>query len=522
MLSKELNTMKNASLNRISRWFICTLGVGLLVAASAASAQQDAIGKVLYVKGVTTAHQEGSSTRFLGKGADLFQGDVVTTSARSFAIIETTDKGRVSLRPSTVFKVETFDYKPEAEPEESNSLIRLFKGGFRAVTGLITKRNPERGMRVVTPVATLGIRGTDFNVRHCTDDCAKEQANMKPVKVTRPRVIARMAFVRGKVSVHAEDGSKRPILTGGALFRKDEVETGPNASAVVVFRDNTRITVRPGTTFTVERYRFRDKEPERNNAFFRLVRGGLRILTGLVGKQDHRQFKLNTPVAVVGVRGTNFDVRCEGECAATQPQAQSMLDGLDWLRNAIGVLIKPAFAQSPFNFNRNLAVYTREGETNIQRPGQQPFPIPAGRVGALPVGGGAPQPRLLATVPQQFINDPNRRPETVRPQTRERFGSQRQDAPPRDSTQVRVFQGDVQLRSNVDPQAAPRVISNGESASAGANGRVIRVAGAGHPVMLNFGAKDPKTFNPETNSFEEPVETDEDSKAKREDQECVQ
>lgn len=78
--------------------------------------------------------------------------------------------------------------------------------------------------------------------------------------------------------------------------------------------------------------------------------------------------------------------------------------------------------QAPFNFNRNLAVYTRQGETNLQVPGQQPFPIPQGRVGALPVGGGSPQPRLLPTIPTRFTNDAERGPETLRPDTSERFG----------------------------------------------------------------------------------------------------
>src|SRR5690606_26622616 len=57
----------------------------------------------------------------------------------------------------------------EAEPED-NAFFRLLKGGFRAVTGLIGKNDRER-FRVRTPVATIGIRGTDFEARLCDGDC---------------------------------------------------------------------------------------------------------------------------------------------------------------------------------------------------------------------------------------------------------------------------------------------------------------------------------------------------------------
>src|SRR5690606_19192386 len=57
-----------------------------------------------------------------------------------------------------------------AAEEEGNALFRLLKGGFRAVTGLIGKENRDN-YRVRTPVATIGIRGTDFEARFCQGDC---------------------------------------------------------------------------------------------------------------------------------------------------------------------------------------------------------------------------------------------------------------------------------------------------------------------------------------------------------------
>jgi hypothetical protein len=53
-------------------------------------------------------------------------------------------------------------------------LLDLVKGGMRAVTGAIAQRRPE-AYKVRTPVATLGVRGTEYYLRICEQDCADEQ-----------------------------------------------------------------------------------------------------------------------------------------------------------------------------------------------------------------------------------------------------------------------------------------------------------------------------------------------------------
>ncbi|MGB0721226.1 MAG: FecR family protein [Gammaproteobacteria bacterium] len=451
--------------------------------ASASPGASGPVGKVLFVRGVATAHQEGQNTRILGRNAEVFEGDILSTSSTGYAIVETVDQGRVTLRPNTVMALDKFRYRPQAKPEQNTAVLRLFKGGLRAVTGLVTKRNPERGMSVVSPVATLGIRGTEFDTRICAEDCAKEAGKGDTTKQSRPRVVGRLAFARGKVEVHDAAGATRRVVTGGALFRGDEVETDPAAMAVVVFRDNTRVTVRPGTRFKVTSFRYRDKRPDLNNVLLRVARGGLRVLTGLVAKADNKKFSIETPVATVGVRGTNFDVRCEGDCAAGGGQA-TYLDAARTLTRALDFFVRPAFAQAPFNFNSNLAVYTRQGETNLQLPGRQPFPIPAGRVGALPVGGGTPVPRLLPSVPPAFTNDPNTPPESVRPRIRQRFGTADRTPEPEQGSQfTTVYSGNVEQRRGNEP---PVHIGTGESALTDPGGRSARL-----PRIPTFTLNDP-------------------------------
>ena len=110
------------------------------------------------------------------------QTSAISTGPNSYLNIKFTDGGRVLLRPNSRFQIEEYSYKAgatdsaessspnvAAEPE-GNSLFRLLKGGFRAVTGLIGERNRDT-YKVRTPVATIGIRGTDFEARICQGDC---------------------------------------------------------------------------------------------------------------------------------------------------------------------------------------------------------------------------------------------------------------------------------------------------------------------------------------------------------------
>ena len=184
--------------------------------------------------------------------------------------------------------------------------MRLFKGGFRAVTGFISKRDPN-AMRVRTSVATIGIRGTELDVRLCGDDCVRE------AKI-RPGPSGRIAFSKGNVVAYAAGGRARAIKTGYPLFNGEKIVTDAGAYSVLIFRDGGRATILPNTEFRVDRFEFDESKPAEGRSFFNLVRGGLRVVTGAIGKARKRNYRLSTPVATIGIRGTIFDVVCQGNC----------------------------------------------------------------------------------------------------------------------------------------------------------------------------------------------------------------
>jgi hypothetical protein len=97
------------------------------------------------------------------------EGDVLATADNSYARVKFTDGTEAVLRPASQVKIDRFNFE-EQKPQSDGMVLSLLKGGFRAVTGLLGKRNPAN-MRVATPSATIGIRGTTFGALFCNDDC---------------------------------------------------------------------------------------------------------------------------------------------------------------------------------------------------------------------------------------------------------------------------------------------------------------------------------------------------------------
>ena len=143
-------------------WLLATLAC----AASAA----DVVGAVILAKGVVTASGPETPARTLAKGSEVHHGETIVTASDSFVVVKMRDDSKVTLRPRSEVTLEAYS----EEPGKEEALFNLVKGGLRALSGSIGKKRPE-SYRVETSIATIGIRGTDFLVRLCEDDCRLEE-----------------------------------------------------------------------------------------------------------------------------------------------------------------------------------------------------------------------------------------------------------------------------------------------------------------------------------------------------------
>lgn len=111
----------------------------------------------------------------------------------------------------------------------------------------------------------------------------------------------------GTLSVQRPDGSIRILSQKSDIQSGDVLNTQRDSYAQIKFADGAQITLKPNTSVRIQQFNFVEAEPQKDSFLFNLVKGGLRAVTGLVGKRgDADAYKLNTATATIGVRGTTF------------------------------------------------------------------------------------------------------------------------------------------------------------------------------------------------------------------------
>jgi len=91
----------------------------------------------------------------------------------------------------------------------------------------------------------------------------------------------------------------------------DRIETERGGHVHVRFVDGAYVSVRPGSRLFVEAYRYDPAKPQENAVRFRLEAGVVRAISGELAEKARDRFRLNTPIAAIGVRGTDFVVLAE-------------------------------------------------------------------------------------------------------------------------------------------------------------------------------------------------------------------
>lgn len=312
--------------SRVIRW-LGPLFVQCLLLAPLAHAQ--VAGEVEFSRGVGFAQTPGESPRTLGKGLSLKEGDRLTTSEGASAIIKLQDGTRMTVRPNSELVLQQYQFRENAP--DNSMLMQLVRGGFRALTGVISKNSPNAA-RVQTSTATIGIRGTDFDARLCTTDCGAESARIP--ENARPNAVqasAKIINAQGEIFAVDAAGQRRRLVDGGSVYPGDLVETARGSQAVLAFRDDTRVTLGSQTRFRVDNFVYDARNAGEGRFLASVLRGSVRALTGLIAKANNQNVGFSTATATIGIRGTGFDVMCTGACAGEPSVGGSGMTLFTWL-----------------------------------------------------------------------------------------------------------------------------------------------------------------------------------------------
>ncbi len=117
----------------------------------------------------------------------------------------------------------------------------------------------------------------------------------------------RVEFAYGQVSIQDADGAQKAVKKGTQVDSGDTITT-ERGRAQLRFTDGQFVSLAPKTTFNVEDYNYAGTEDGTEKSFFNLFRGGLRTITGAIGKRNRNAYRMKTPVATIGIRRSEYVV----------------------------------------------------------------------------------------------------------------------------------------------------------------------------------------------------------------------
>ena len=118
------------------------------------------LGTFKTVQGQVTLAQ-GDTRRAAVVGGALLPQERLSTGADGIAAVTLRDGTVLTLGPDSSLDLAEFDFN--STTQEGSMWVKLARGSLRVITGLIAKLQPEK-VKVTTPTAVIGVRGTDFSV----------------------------------------------------------------------------------------------------------------------------------------------------------------------------------------------------------------------------------------------------------------------------------------------------------------------------------------------------------------------
>jgi hypothetical protein len=148
---------------------------------------------------------------------------------------------------------------------------------------------------------------------------------------------AKVDFAVGDVTATGADGRSRQLVKGAEVQNGDAIDT-KNGRAQIRFPDGAYVSLQPNTQFGIKDFVFEGKTDGSEKAFFSLLKGALRTVTGLVGRTNRDKYQIATPTATIGIRGTGGLIQV-GADGSTLIAGSS---GVWTLTNAGGTIDVPA------------------------------------------------------------------------------------------------------------------------------------------------------------------------------------
>ena len=127
--------------------------------------------------------------------------------------------------------------------------------------------------------------------------------------------VANVTHLNGVLAARHPDGSVKLLAVNSEVDQGDLLVTERDTHARIKFADGSEIVLRPGSQLKVEKFSFDQAKPESDSLLLNMLKGGMRAVSGIIGKRNKGAVAYTTPTATIGIRGTHFGaLYCHGDC----------------------------------------------------------------------------------------------------------------------------------------------------------------------------------------------------------------
>lgn len=143
-------------------------------------------------------------------------------------------------------------------------------------------------------------------------------------------VAGRISYLSGTLAAKDINGALRLLAAQSEFSEGDVLNTAQDSYARLEFVDGTQIAMRPNSILNIKEVKFQETEPVGDSFVVGLIKGGMRAVTGLIGKRSKQKVSYTNVTATIGIRGTHFGLHfCQGDCQDVQSlNGKPLRDGL--------------------------------------------------------------------------------------------------------------------------------------------------------------------------------------------------
>lgn len=208
--------------------------------------------------------------------------------------------------------------------------------------------------------------------------------------------VGEVRSVIGVAQLIAGNGDKRDVTQGTQLHVGDTLKTTAGAHLHLRMVDDALLSLRPDSELKITGYTYKPGAPEQTNIRFDLVRGTVRSVTGKGGESAKDKFRMNTSVAAIGVRGTDFIALSDAETTLVNVQSGAIVLaplGEGCQASALGPCQTVAARELNAGMRNMMLKFIRGTDEPVLMPlgeGLQILPVPV-------VSGNATRPQIAQT-----------------------------------------------------------------------------------------------------------------------------